>query len=137
MFRFFTVIVTFRPQGMPHNHIKIFLFPWIMLDTIKILLFLPFQKKTITLPPCVVLHLSFCPQSSPTLNLPAIPHGNAPAKPSLLPLHAPKEKKKKKISQYLHVLPVIYDGGFSKWLAPRYVLLSLAMLWNQLNYITT
>ena len=44
---------------------------------------------------------------------------------------------KKKISQYLHVLPVIYDGGFSKWLAPRYVLLSLAMLWNQLNYITT
>jgi hypothetical protein len=34
-------------------------------------------------------------------------------------------------------MPVICDGGFSKWLAPRYVLLSLAMLWNQLNYITT
>jgi hypothetical protein len=32
----------------------------------------------------------------------------------------------------LHVLPVLCDGGFS-----RYVLLSLAMLWNQLNYITT
>src|ERR1700719_5103216 len=78
MFRFFTVIVTFRPQGMPHNHIKNFLFPWIMLDTIKILLFLPFQKKTITLPPCVVLHSSFCPQSSPTLNILAIPHGSKP-----------------------------------------------------------
>ena len=51
MFRFFTVIVTFRPQGMPHNHIKNFLFPWIMLDTIKILLFLPFQKK-----PSLCLH---------------------------------------------------------------------------------
>src|SRR3984957_12386484 len=58
------------------------------------------------------------------------------SEPSLLPLHASRHKKKK-ISQYLHVLPVIYDGGFSKWLAPRYVLLSLAMLWNQLNYITT
>jgi hypothetical protein len=34
----------------------------------------------------------------------------------------------RKISQYLHVLPVICDDGFS-----RYVLLSLAMLWNQLN----
>jgi hypothetical protein len=47
--------------------------------------------------------------------------------------------KKKKKSQYLHVLPasVICNGGFSKWLAPRYVLLSLAMLWNHLNYITT
>src|ERR1700722_18865708 len=50
-FRFFTVIVTFRPQGIPHNHIKKFLFPWIMLDAIKILLFLPFQKK-----PSLCLH---------------------------------------------------------------------------------
>ena len=37
----------------------------------------------------------------------------------------------RKISQYLHVLPVICDGGLS-----RCALLSLAMFWNQLNYIT-
>ena len=93
------------------------------------------SKKTITLPPCVVLHSSFCPQSSPTLNIPAIPTGMLPQNhhcSRFMP-----QGIKKKISQYLHVLPVIYDGGFSKWLAPRYVLLSLAMLWNQLNYITT
>ena len=35
----------------------------------------------------------------------------------------------RKISQYLHVLPAICDDGFSRC--------ALAMLWNQLNYITT
>ena len=37
--------------------------------------------------------------------------------------------QKKYHNTYLHVLPVICDGGFSRC--------ALAMLWNQLNYITT
>ena len=136
MFRFFTVIVTFRPQGMPHNHIKIFLFPWIMLDTIKILLFLPFQKK-----PSLCLHAlcyihHFAHSHRRRSTFPPSPTGMLPQNHHCSRF-MPQGIKKKKISQYLHVLPVIYDGGFSKWLAPRYVLLSLAMLWNQLNYITT
>src|SRR6267378_6123795 len=52
-----------------------------------------------------------------------------------LPLQASRHKFKnfllpiRKISQYLHVLPAICDDGFSRC--------ALAMLWNQLNYITT
>src|ERR1700722_3089724 len=112
MFRFFTVIVTFRPQGMPHNHIKIFYFHGLCWIQSRSFSFYPFKKN----------HHFASMRCVTFIILPTViadgqhsrhPPGNVPAKPSPLPLHASRHKKKKK-SQYLHVLPVIYDGGFSK-----------------------
>jgi hypothetical protein len=84
-------------------------------------------------PPTPPFYNSFCPQSSPTppstfppspmfftdgwRMLPPLPPF-VPASASFIQETQVPIQKKKKISQYLHVLPVICDGGFSKWLAP-------------------